>query len=126
MEAAANAIYAALASSQAVAAFVGPRIFPETAPPKTDRPLIVYFLIAITRAVSMDTGAGQVDPNQRVRVQIDAWGVDYDQALKLAEAVQAAVEGALNVAEMTENPVQYDPDDDSYRVSVDYIVMVSG
>ena len=78
-------VYQALASSTAVAALVGTRIYPEIAPDEADLPLIVY---TVRTAEGLDGSA----PMVRCNVTANCYAAT-DAA---AESVGAAVRGVLD------------------------------
>ena len=77
-----------LKADEAVKALVADRVYPVMAPEDVDAPYIVYRRMGTARAETM-AGAGTPDP----RFRLKCWANDYEQAIQLADAVRARMDG---------------------------------
>jgi hypothetical protein len=81
-------IYNRLKTTSDVSAIVGARIYPHIAPQRAERPYLVYSVVSVT---PYDTKSGPADVEQ-IRVQIDAYGTTYAEAVTLGQLVRAAID----------------------------------
>lgn len=79
-------IYQALASNAAVAALVGTRIYPETAPNEADLPLIVY---TVRTADGLDGNA----PMMRCTITANCYAATDASAESVGAAIRAVLDG---------------------------------
>lgn len=89
MNALGEGFVAYLATISAVTDLVATRIYPLQLPQKPTLPAIRYFTASETRPQSTRGALGQA----RVRLQVDACGVKYSEAVALAKALRLALVG---------------------------------
>ena len=86
---ASESLYARLAGNAGVAALVGARIYPVSIPQVPTMPCISYSLRSEPTAHCMTETASTI---KRANYTIQCWDVDWDGAIELAEAVEAAID----------------------------------
>lgn len=77
-----------LKADATVKGLVAERVYPVLAPDDADAPYIVYRRMGTPRAETMQ-GAGTPDP----RFRFKCWASNYEQAIVLADAVRARMDG---------------------------------
>lgn len=107
-------IYAAL---QALASG---RVYPLIGPPGAVAPYIAWQAIAGEADYHVRGPSGL----HRTRVQIDIWAATYAAAQSLADSARTAMRAstAFSVAGEFDLPDDYDPESDTYRVSLDLVL----
>lgn len=86
-----SAVYHRLASTPAVARWVGFQIYPVAVPKGAEFPFLVYRRANITRSHSL--GGPILMPE--VNLQIASWAMYYDDARQLADEVRLALNGYI-------------------------------
>lgn len=83
------ALRAVLLADAAVAAIVGARVYPAILPQGVTQPSVVQSLISEETDYHMQGPSGLAS----MRVQVDAWALDQDDAVELAGAVKDVLSG---------------------------------
>jgi len=125
-----KAVFSILTNDADVAAIVGTKVYPRTAPQGVKIPYIVYTIVSVTPTDTKD----RPSPVDAIRVQIDC----YDRTYLGCETLNAATRDAMDAYEIgatvagvkldgikyeTENDT-LDEDVDIFRRSTDYIIRV--
>ena len=120
-----SALRTYIIADSAVAALIGTRFYPNTAPQNPTKPYCTYQPISEFRRPTM-----RHDDNlPSARVQIDCWSTSVDQARAVADAIRAlfhyyepeSISGVQGV--FADNGFEgYEPETLLHRVSRDYIV----
>jgi hypothetical protein len=128
-----DAIYDELASTMAVTAYVGSRIYRGWIPQRAKFPCITYQRISTT---PLNASAGPTG-TRHIRVQVDVWASQASTARAISNAVAGALEGWTNASDpevgscnmiSDQDMNETDSDGDSlpnYRVSQDYSIWSS-
>lgn len=129
------AVLTLLKNAAAVAALVGARIYPLTAPQPPTYPLVTFQRISGVRWRSLSGPSGMAQP----RIQVDAYATTYAGAKALATAVRQTLDGYRGPVQVTSGPATYvrvggctlesdqdlyetDVNPKLYRVSMDFLV----
>ena len=83
-----EAVYQALANNEAVAAYVGSRIFPLVAPEGTEFPYIVYSRLSMTTARDKDSFFYQQDVMETVVICTETYKEGVDISMAVCAAMQ--------------------------------------
>ena len=83
-----EAVYQALANNEAVAAYVGSRIFPLVAPEGTEFPYIVYSRLSVATARDKDSFFYQQDVMETVVICTETYKEGVDISMAVGAAMQ--------------------------------------
>jgi len=119
-------LYSYLTNDAAIAALVGTRVYPLTAEQGASLPLLVYQRVSTPREVSQSGSSGLAHP----RFQISCLAASYGDAVALANAVVAALNGykgtfgagSIQASFVDTELDVYDFDTNRYRRIVDVII----
>lgn len=124
-----DALSSVLATSPAVAALVGARIWPDKLPQTAQLPAIVYQRISTPEpAVTLDSAAASPG---RCRVQLSLWALTFGETRQLVAAVRAVLHGwsgavgadVLQLVRLANWQDDYEPGPpERFRVIADFMV----
>lgn len=122
-----GALYSILTGDAGVAALVGARVYPATAPATASLPLCVYHTISRLAVRSV----GSAVTVWQTRIQVTCYGSSYAQSKAVADAVRDALDlttgtwdGTRILGARVDLEVDlYDPEIDRHGVAVDVILI---
>ena len=106
----------------------GTRIYPRRIPENPTYPLIVYMILFERAPLTRDDSDNLAAGLRRYTVQLDIWGLTYEQARTTTDQVNAIIKGGtyggavFDYAFSEERPTGYDEDADLFRRTLDVVI----
>ena len=120
-------IAALLVANTACASAIGPVVYPLVLPTKAPLPCVTYQVISNVPMYTMDGLSFS-----KARVQINAWGLAYEDAAKVTETIRTVLDGyfgtlpnglAVGTLFRDNGTDQYEPDSLLYSTRTDWVVI---